>query len=289
MLKKITIRTTADQADAVVDFLEAYGALSVSLQDAGDQPLFQIIPNEAPLWKNTQIQALFDESVPLDALLSVIDSVESVEEENWVEKTQRNFQPQQYDDRLWIWPAWMEPPTDSKAVVIRLNPGLGFGTGSHPTTALCLKWLARQEVSNKIVVDYGCGSGILALAARALGAKEVWAVDHDPQALMATKENAALNHFSDSALHIVSDKDLPNTLAADIILANILANPLCELSPRLIGLMATGGALALSGFLFEEKDRILRAYQPPLELIKTESAFSGPRENWQLAVFKSNH
>ena len=185
---KITIRIIAEHADFLVDFLEAYGALSVSLQDAGDQPLFQVTPDETPLWKNTQIQALFDEDVSLDALLPLIEGIESVEEENWVEKTQRNFQPQQYGDHLWIWPAWMEPPTDPKARVIRLNPGLGFGTGSHPTTALCLKWLASQEVSNKIVVDYGCGSGILALAARALGAKEVWAVDHDPQALMATRE-----------------------------------------------------------------------------------------------------
>ncbi len=276
---QLVIQTSAEQANQLSDFLAEEGALAVSLADAGDQPLFQEKLNETPLWRSTQINALFAEDFPLKQLIQNLEKlfsapvhyqIESIVEQNWVEKTQENFPARCFANRLWVVPS---------GVALRINPGLGFGTGAHPSTALCLEWLAQQPLAHKTVIDYGCGSGILGLGALALGAEKVWAVDHDPQALTATRNNAELNSFAEAVLSIVLPEQLPQ-IQADIILANILANPLCELAPQLISYLAPHGQLVLSGFLAEEIERIVNAYSPALELTSSAS-----QENWIRLVF----
>lgn len=279
----------SDEEEWISDFLIDREALSVGLVDAGDQPLFQEGLYESPVWKKIRINALFAEKnqalAAIETLKTVLDrkfehELEEIQQQNWVQLTQRQFSPRCFADRLWIVPAWEEGDSFSGAV-LRIEPGLGFGTGSHPTTALCLDWLAQQELSGKTVLDYGCGSGILGLAALTLGAQAVWAIDHDPQALAATGNNAALNLFSEDALHIVFPEQLPN-IKADIILANILANPLCELAPHLIERLQPSGVLVLSGFLEKETDRVIEAYQPILQLIDKQI-----RDDWVRAVLKA--
>lgn len=253
------------------------GAAAVSMEDAGDQPLFQEKLHEAPLWNKIQIQALFSEEQDIQNILfeltklhAALDyKIESLAEENWVVKTQESFPVRCFSNRLWVVPS---------GVVLRINPGLGFGTGAHPTTALCLEWLAKQELNHKTMIDYGCGSGILGLAALTLGAEKVWAVDHDPQALTATRNNAELNHFPFSSLDIVLPQQLPD-VKAEIILANILANPLCELAPTLISHLAESGCLILSGFLKKETEKVLNAYLPKLKLAATFS-----QDDWVMVV-----
>lgn len=274
-MRKLILNISSEWAEIVSEILSEHQALAVTLQDNGDQPLFQVIPQETPLWQDTRVEALFSENFPLLKIIHDLENllkapvpyqVEILAEENWVEKSQANFPVLNFADRLWIVPPWREAPPNVETL-LRINPGLGFGTGTHPTTALCLKWLVqRQTLTGKMVVDYGCGSGILGLAALALGASQVWAVDHDPQALTATRNNAELNQFSDDHLLIVPPEDLV-AVKADIILANILANPLCDLSTHLISSLAPGGSLILSGFLETERPRLLQAYTPMLKVV----------------------
>lgn len=274
-MRKLILNISSEWAEIVSEILSEHQALAVILQDNGDQPLFQVIPQETPLWQDTRVEALFSENFPLLKIIHDLENllkapvpyqVEILAEENWVEKSQAHFPVLNFADRLWVVPPWREAPPNVETL-LRINPGLGFGTGTHPTTALCLKWLVqRQTLTGKMVVDYGCGSGILGLAALALGASQVWAVDHDPQALTATRNNAELNQFSDDHLLIVPPEDLV-AVKADIILANILANPLCDLSTHLISFLAPGGSLILSGFLETERPRLLQAYTPMLKVV----------------------
>ncbi len=288
MLLKISIKSNADNADMISDFLMDRGALSVTFEDGGSQALFQEHLQEAPLWQETRIHAFFDEDAPLDFIFRELGTalgkminpeVSPVEDQDWVQLTQQSFPPQLFGNRLWVAPSWdlTEPPAG--AHILRLNPGLGFGTGTHPTTSLCLDWLARQDLAQATVIDYGCGSGILGLAALALGAEKVWAVDHDPQALTATQNNAELNHFSTPALSIVLPEQLPPA-RADIILANILANPLCELAPKLISHLAPAGRIALSGFFYEEVPKISKVYDEKLQMQSVQY-----RETWAMLIY----
>jgi ribosomal protein L11 methyltransferase len=279
---QVIIQTTSNQAELISDLLIEQGALAASLADAGNQSLFQEQPQQTPLWENTQIKALFENDYPVADVIQHLEKllglslkyqVGEIAEQNWVEKTQQTFPARCFAHKLWIIPS---------GVTVRINPGLGFGTGEHPTTALCLEWLAQQELKGKRVIDYGCGSGILALSALALGAKKVWAVDHDPQALTATRNNAELNHFAADTLTITSPEQLPE-IKADIILANILANPLQELAPKLISLLAPNGFLVLSGFFSTEVDAVVQAYQDHLTL---ESVIYN--QNWSRVVLIKN-
>jgi len=288
---KIIIAVSHEKIDFISDFLLDLGALSITLQDAGSQELFQEELGETPLWQMTQIHAFFDKDFFLPAVIdalkvelgkNLIYQVEIVADEDWVQKSQENFPAKLFGSRLWVTPPWQPIELKANEIQMILNPGLGFGTGSHQTTSLCMDWLAQQDLTHKIVIDYGCGSGILALAALSLGAKEVWAVDHDPQALTATENNAQLNHFNRSALQIILPDQLP-AIKADIILANILANPLCELAPLLMEHLAPKGFLVLSGFLEEEISRVSAAYIPQLTLID-----SIIKEKWGALFLQSN-
>jgi ribosomal protein L11 methyltransferase len=252
-------------------FFEALGALSVTLADAADQPLFEPDPGTTPLWSATRVTALFDADVDSAALIDALGKrfgvavaaravVEPVPDQDWERAWLERFRPMRFGEHVWICPAGQRPPAAPGQVLIDLDPGLAFGTGTHPTTALCLQWLDDNPPRDLQVLDYGCGSGILAIAALRLGAASVWAVDIDEQALWATRENAARNRVADRLNTGVPDA-LPRQ-RFDLLLANILANPLIELAPRLADRVKPGGRLLLSGILSAQAADVRHAYAP---------------------------
>lgn len=268
---KLSITTNPNHAETLSETLMELGALSVSLQDAEDEPIFQIQPGETPLWAKTKVDALFESTTTIETIIKALQAehnelsnidfnIEKIEDQDWVRITQQHFHPTKFGKHLWICPAW-ETVDDSSETIVKIDPGLAFGTGTHPTTALCLAWLDAHPPKNKTVIDYGCGSGILSLAALALEANHVYAVDHDDQALIATKNNAELNAFyHPDRLTVLPPKDC-NNIKADLIIANILANPLIELAPTLIDLLNSDGTLVLSGILDKEVERVAAAYE----------------------------
>lgn len=254
--------------EALEDALLEVGALSVTYQDAADQPILEPGLNETPLWDELIILALFSAEIDAKATLAQLESlfalplprhkVEILEDKDWVREWMASFKPIQFGQRLWICPSWCEVP-DPAAVNIMLDPGLAFGTGTHPTTAMCLRQLDKMDLRGKTVIDYGCGSGILAIAALLLGAESVVCVDNDPQALTATMDNAARNCIGKDRISAYLPDAEPQQ-PVDIVLANILAGPLVELSPKLMSLMQPGGEIVLSGLLDEQRQLILPAY-----------------------------
>jgi len=273
---QLTFYSTKDSAEALADLLSEAGAAAVTMQDAADQPLYEPPPGATPLWQLTNVVGLFDEGVDAEAIVAGLRAQwsgefpdyrsETLADQDWERAWMDDFKPMQFGRRLWIVPSWHDAP-DADAVNILLDPGLAFGTGTHPTTRLCLEWLDAQDLQGRTVIDYGCGSGILALAAALLGAESVLGVDNDPQALVATLDNAARNGVS---IQVYLPKEAPQT-PADILVANILAGPLIELAPQLAALVKAGGAIALSGILPEQAEAVSNAYsgwfemQPPVE------------------------
>ena len=283
----ITIDTDCRHAEALADALLDAGALSASIEDADAGT-----PNETPQfgepgsvttpgWERSRVVALVASGTDVDELLEAcvpeagLDSVptyalEEVEEQNWVQLTQAQFEPIRISTRLWIVPSWHTAP-DPDAIVLVLDPGMAFGTGSHPTTRLCLEWLERTVTPGATLLDYGCGSGILAIAAAKLGARNVLGVDIDPQAVIAATGNAERNaaevRFADSAAEIKGQ--------FDIVVANILSNPLKALAPAICSHVRAGGQLALSGILAEQAEDLIAAYAPWVPL-----AISDTREGW---------
>lgn len=244
------------------------GAVSVSLQDAADQPILEPAIGEMPLWDDCILAALFSSAVEtkdIDRQLSrLIPSGmpivwEQLEHKDWSQEWKQYFQPMQCGERLWICPSWIAPP-DFTAINLHLDPGLAFGTGSHPTTHLCLRWLDQQDLTNKTIIDYGCGSGILGIAALLLGAKSVVAVDHDPQALMASRDNAQRNNIVDERLYTYLPHELPANLSAEVMIANILAAPLIDLAPTLCNMTQSNGLLCLAGLLDSQIDSVTAPY-----------------------------
>lgn len=271
MWRQLSAATGEALADSLAERFFELGALSVSLQDEGDQPLFEPKPGEIPVWRDTRVIALFEEDIDLGLVQSaILDSFgpeglsdwreEDIQDQAWERAWLDHFHPMQFGERLWIVPTGFEPPRQEDAVCVNLDPGLAFGTGTHPTTALCLQWLDSQALPGKTVVDFGCGSGILAVAALRLGAKQAIATDIDPQALTATADNARKNGVEDR-LACCFPKQMPK-VRADLLLANILANPLIELAGELAGYVCPGGAIALSGILREQANEVSQAYAP---------------------------
>ncbi len=214
---QLKLASTPDAAQRLSDILSDAGALAVTLQDAADQPLYEPPPGATPLWSQTWVTGLFDADADLQAVLACLRSalgghdlphvISPLEDKDWEREWMDNYHPMRFGTRLWICPSWHQPP-DVNAITVMLDPGLAFGTGTHPTTALCLEWLDAHDVVGKHIIDYGCGSGILAVAAAKLGAQQVWAVDYDPQALHATTLNAEKNAVS-TLIHTVLPDDLP--------------------------------------------------------------------------------
>lgn len=256
---QVKLNATSENAEQISDMLmEETGALSVTFLDAKDVPIFEPLPGETRLWGETDIVALYDAETDMDLVIaqlkssSVLDEnfaykVEQLEDKDWEREWMDNFHPMKFGERLWICPSWLEIP-EPDAINVMLDPGLAFGTGTHATTALCLEWLESINLTGKTVIDFGCGSGILAIAAIKLGAAKVVGIDIDPQAITASKENATRNGVADQ-LELFLPQDQPENLVADVVVANILAAPLRELSSIITAHVAPGGALAMSGVL----------------------------------------
>ena len=285
--QNVSFLTDAASAEPVCDALIEIGALSASIEDADagtpdEQPQFGEPGSvSTPGWTHSRVVALFEPDADVPAMLAeaaacvgLADvpaySVEPVAEQNWVQLTQSQFDPIRVSGRLWIVPSWHESP-DPAAINLILDPGMAFGTGSHPTTRLCLEWLERTVAVGDSLLDYGCGSGILAIAAAKLGAAGVAGVDIDPQAVEAANANAERNgvvaRFADSAQALAGEYD--------VVVANILSNPLRVLAPAICAHVRSGGRLALSGILREQADEIIAVYAPwiPLQVADV-------REDW---------
>jgi len=260
-------------AQHVEEVFARHGAFSVTLTDAGNEPVLEPAPGETPLWSDTCITALFSAEADLAAVADELvetlgirelpsHRIELLEDRAWEREWLKDFGPMRFGDRLWICPGDTTAPDD--AVVVHLDPGLAFGTGTHPTTALCLDWLDGLALDGRTVLDYGCGSGVLAIAAIKLGGHSATAMDIDPQAVTATLANAAHNGLTDS-IRVVAD-DAAVTGYFDVVVANILAGPLIELAESISMRLSSGGELALSGILSDQVNKIQAAYGPWIEL-----------------------
>ena len=270
---QISIHTTQNHAEQAEDILLQYGACSVTLKDAADEPILEPAPGETPIWKNIIATGLFDETEEQEQLISRITakltndehsiSSEILEDQNWTRSWMDHYQPMQFGERLWVCPWHIDPP-EPDAVNLRLDPGLAFGTGTHPTTSLCLSWLDQHIQQQKNLLDFGCGSGILAIAALLLGLEQADGVDIDPQALEASLANAKANQVKDR-LHLFDSEQFSSEHGQqqyEVVVANILSGPLVELAPVLAGHTMTGGDIVLSGILAEQADSIIEAYTP---------------------------
>ncbi len=265
---QIHLTTDKKSAPLVELVFEGLEALSVTMEDAKDEPMLEPGPGETPLWTHTRVTGLFPEECDREGLLqriqeqlkpdSIVDlTVERLADQVWERVWLDMFHPMQFGRRLWIAPQG-KPVDIPGAITVQLDPGLAFGTGTHPTTALCLKWLDQADVAGKSIIDFGCGSGVLSIAALLLGAKEVIAVDHDHQALEATADNAKKNRIQTGLTIIHSEQ--PLEITADITLANILAATLIELEPLFACHTRNGGQIVLSGILEEQTKQVIDAY-----------------------------
>jgi len=274
---QVRLAITPEQAPELEDQLLELGAVSVTFMDAEDQPIFEPDLGTTPLWTHTHLLALFEDDTDGDSLLAHLallrggqvpdHQLERIEDQDWERSWMDNFQPMRFGRRLWIVPSWHEAP-QPEAVNLLLDPGLAFGTGTHPTTALCLEWLDGQPLGGCSVLDFGCGSGILGIAALLLGAASARGTDIDPQALEASRDNAGRNGLAADAFPVYLPADLPQE-PADVVVANILAGPLVELAPTITALVKKGGRLALSGILAEQADEVRSAYQAAFDLDPT--------------------
>jgi ribosomal protein L11 methyltransferase len=266
---QLSLPTTREQADILSDELSEIGALAVTLQDAQDQPIYAPGVGETPLWDKILLTALFDEQTDMPQIIHQLQSqfgsqiahharVEMIADQAWEHTWKDDFKIQCYQNKLWVYPSWDLPAERAEHSLI-LDPGMAFGTGKHPTTQLCLTWLADNIKDQSLVIDYGCGSGILAIAALKLGAQKAIAVDNDPQALTATRANAEINAINTEQLQTFLPDELPPS-QADILIANILASPLIELAPLFAKLLKPGGLLVLSGILAEQVATVSAAY-----------------------------
>ncbi|KTD55435.1 50S ribosomal protein L11 methyltransferase [Legionella quateirensis] len=275
----------SEEIEQISEELEESGALSIMLTDKNDNPVLEPEPGTTPLWPEVIIQALYAQAEHAQEAKNTLTlnrpplecSIEVLADKDWERAWMDDFKPQQFGTRLWICPTWMTPP-EPEAVNLMLDPGLAFGTGTHPTTALCLTWLEQADLNNKTLIDYGCGSGILSLAAVKLGAQHVVAVDIDNQALQATQNNALTNDITDQQLSISFPEALQDPV--DLIIANILLAPLISLSDRFYQLLNHGAELVVSGILTEQADSLIEAYRDVFTHVKTHHL-----DGWSLLVF----
>ncbi|MCA5921350.1 50S ribosomal protein L11 methyltransferase [Pectobacterium brasiliense] len=266
---QLKINTSGKVAEQLGDVMMESGAVSVTFQDTHDNPVFEPLPGETRLWGDTDAIALYDAETDMNAVIAMLEQepllgvgfkhkIEQLEDKDWEREWMDNFHPMQFGKRLWICPSWRDIP-DPTAVNVMLDPGLAFGTGTHPTTALCLQWLDGLDLEGKTIIDFGCGSGILAIAALKLGAARAIGIDIDPQAIQASRDNAQRNGVSER-LELYLPKDQPADLSADVVVANILAGPLRELAPLISDLPKAGGHLGLSGVLATQAKGVAEAY-----------------------------
>lgn len=285
-----------EQAPLAEWVLEQQAALAVTLEDAreedGDNPVLEPGPGATPLWPSVQVRGLFEADANKDLITRALQIIpglsrpelirwREVGDQDWERAWMDRFKPMKFGDHLWVVPSGMKIPFDDKNIEILLDPGLAFGTGTHPTTALCLEWLDGQDVIGKCVVDYGCGSGILGIAAALKGARRVVCVDNDPQALEATLENAKRNEVAD-LIQCLAPKDFSEN-SMDFVMANILAGPLLELAPVLQNCLKPGGAIILSGILEEQSESVIDAYKENFPRIRQQEL-----EGWVRLTIQSS-
>ena len=281
--RQFTMNLDLLQADQVEQVFARHGAQSVTLSDAGDTPVLEPPPGEAPLWADTKISALFPAEIDLEALCDDLRQsfgvdrlpaaeIETLEDRDWEREWLRDFQPMRFGERLWVSPLHM-PVVQPDAIVVRLDPGLAFGTGTHETTALCLEWLERQDLQGKRILDVGCGSGILSIAALKLGAKSAHAIDIDTQAITASKQNATVNGVIERLELSADGRDFAGEY--DIVVANILAGTLIAMAGDLSKRTMHGGLLALSGILSGQVDDVCSAFMRWITLEPAEQ-----RNDW---------
>lgn len=275
-----------DNAETIVEFLEEFGALSVTMLDQHDDPILEPELGTMPLWPCVIINALFESNTNIDIIKKSLNTdhaslkytLDVLAEKDWEKVCLDNFKPKQIGDRLLICPSWLTPDKQD-ITILTLDPGLAFGTGSHETTELCLSWLEKTDLTDKTIIDYGCGSGILGLSALKLGAEHVYAIDIDEQALIATKNNAITNNISENNL-IISKPDLLKC-TADIILANILLKTLISLKQNFINLLNKQGKIITSGILITQVEELITAFSPELNLISLDKI-----SDWAMLVFE---
>lgn len=274
---QLKVEVLPDQIEIIEDSMLLEGAQAVTLQDGADQPILEPELGTMPVWDKTIVIGLFDAEINGDVLIANIKNLfsfdpamqgkafpehklELVEDKDWERAWMDNFHAMPFGDRLWVCPSWKEPE-DKNAVNLMLDPGLAFGTGTHPTTAHCLRFLDKQVEGGELIIDYGCGSGILGIAALLLGSERMLGVDNDPQALLATRQNAERNGISADQYDVVLPENT-HKIEADIMVANILAGPLISLAENIATLTKSGGKLALSGLLSHQANEVRAAYEP---------------------------
>lgn len=286
---ELSLIVRTEQQPGVEEALDDLGALSITLRDAqaetpDEQAIFEPGVGELPLWPTITLEALFDEHTDrrgvagaLGELLPWLEpdqlSFREVADQDWERAWMDQFKPMAFGQRLWIYPWNIEPPANDNCVTVRLDPGLAFGSGTHPTTALCLEWLDSLDLAGKTVTDYGCGSGILAIAALKLGAASAIGVDNDPQALIASADNATRNGVAERLSLYLPDQH-PGR-AGDVFVANILARPLAALAPTFAAAAKPGAPFAISGILVGQQDELLQRYDEWFDDLRVDT-----REDW---------
>jgi ribosomal protein L11 methyltransferase len=274
--KQISFEVKKSETDLISEVLMGLGSLSITYSDAQDDAIYEPPVGQTPMWDSVIVNALFSSEVNQKFIetsilkicnIVVMETIE-LEDRVWEDECKKDFQSMRFGKRLWVCPSWdTETKFSNDSLVINIDPGLAFGTGAHQTTSLCLEYLDSNPPENLQVVDFGCGTGILAIAAAKLGAKSVVAIDNDPQAVLSSKENIAKNNCENiiSTIHSIDQKDGNQ---CDLLIANILANPLVELEPLFSNLVCSNGMLLLSGILKEQVDRVVNCYSVNFSNIK---------------------
>ena len=283
---QLRLDTSPESIETLEDLMLATGAVAVTMEDNADEPVLEPGVGETPLWHHTRLTGLYPADSDMDAVLARIPEqllqhsnqrIEILEDKDWEREWMQHYHPMQFGKRLWVCPSWLQPPQPD-AVNLLLDPGLAFGTGTHPTTELCLRELDSMDLVGITAVDYGCGSGILAIAALKLGASHVLGVDNDPQALAASLDNAQRNALAEPSLPVALPEDVDQIAwrqRADVVIANILAGPLAELSDTLLQLLKPGGTLLLSGLLHTQAEQLCQHYAERIAL-----RIAGEKDGW---------
>ena len=285
---KVELVVSRANAITLEEILVAIGAISISMTNKSKKDIYEPGVGETPLWELINISALFEQKIlekDITSALNLIEysnlSISELEETNWIESYQKNFQPIKFGKNLCVVPSWEEGNKFDDKIIIKIDPGLAFGSGSHDTTNLCLKYLDSSNLKELTVIDYGCGSGILGISSILLGAKKVYAIDIDPQALISTRENSLINHVYNQIE--IGTQDIVEGMTVDLLIANILAKPLMELRNKLVSMIKHNGTLVLSGFMMHQFDSLVGHYE---KMVKLESIIK--KNDWCLVEFKKS-
>ena len=283
--KRLSTVVSDTMADSLSELMSEHGAVSVSVEPASDDETLQLYepgPGETPMWKQARVTALFDPGTDLNSAINHSSAslglstrdwhADTLADQIWERVWMDDFQPRQIGERLWVCPSWLSPPQPD-AVNILMDPGLAFGSGTHATTLLCLQWLEQHLLPGSQLIDFGCGSGILAIAALRLGAAQAIGIDNDPQAIIASNDNARRNGVAER-LQTALPKDITPP-PCELLIANILASPLKQLAPQLSALVKPGGHIVLSGILASQADEVAARYRDQFELDAIEQ-----RQDW---------